>query len=100
MVSKNVINIEKKNSIRGNVFQLFYSDMNTSYLYDVDMSAPIIWGNKTVVMTTLKKIHELMNVDIKSNVIVFSYIMCNDGYRKIDIYKGEIQTIGKYIRRY
>ena len=99
MVNKNIVNINKK-SIQGNVFHLFYSDISTSFLFDSDLSDPIIWGNKSIVMTQLKNIHKLMNVDIKSQVIIISYIMTAEGYKKIDFYRGLIDTIGKYIRRY
>lgn len=100
MIQKNVVNISKKNSITGTAFHLFYADIATSYLFDADLSEPIIWGNKSIVMTQLKNISNLMNVDPISKVIVFSYIMSNDGYRRIDTYNGPIATIGKYIRRY
>lgn len=100
MVTKNIVNISKKGNIKGTAFHLFYADISTSYLFDTDLSEPIIWGNKSIVMTQLKKIDELMNVDPVAKVIIFSYIMSTDGYRRIDTYNGPIETIGKYIRRY
>ena len=100
MITKNIINPEKKDSIIGNVFHLFYIDLSTSILFDGDLSSCIIYGNKSIVMTNLKNFHKLMKVDGKSTVIIFSYVMSIDGYRRIDTYKGPIETIGKYIRRY
>ena len=100
MLSANVVNTEKKGRIAGSVFHLFYPDMNTSILFDKDISTPIIFGNKNVVMTTLKKIDELMGVVITTKVRIYSYILTTEGYRRIDTYNGPIETIGKYIRRY
>ena len=100
MIAKNVLNHEKKDSIVGNVFHVFYYSLSEAVLYDSDMVNPIIFGNKSIVLTNLKNIYKLMNVPITSQIIVISYILSTDGYKKIDIYKGEIQTIGKYIRRY
>ena len=100
MTPKNVLNIEKKGKIIGNVFHLFYSDISKSILFDSDFSSCIIYGNKSIVMTQLKNIDKLMNIDNQSRVIIFSYIMSSAGYKKIDMYNGPIETIGKYIRRY
>jgi len=100
MIAKNVINHEKKDSIHGNVFHLYYYSMSEAVLYDVDMVNPIIYGSKAIVLTNLKNIYKIMNVPISSQVIVISYILTSDGYKKIDLYKGQIETIGKYIRRY
>lgn len=100
MVPKNVVNPEKKGKIEGSVFHLFYPDLNTSYLFDRDLETPIIWGSKNVVMTTLKKIDEWMGVKPIVKVRIYSYIITQDGYRRIDTYNGPIETIGKYIRRY
>jgi hypothetical protein len=100
MVPKNVVNPEKKGKIEGSVFHLFYPDLNTSYLFDRDFEVPIIWGSKNVVMTALKKIDEYMGVKPIAKVRIYSYILTQEGYRRIDIYNGPIETIGKYIRRY
>lgn len=100
MVSQNVVNPEKKGKIKGNVFHLFYPDLNTSILFDKDFTEPIIWGSKNVVMTALKKIDEYMDVPTTTKVRIYSYIISQDGYRRIDTYNGPIETIGKYIRRY
>lgn len=100
MLSKNVLNIEKKENIEGNVFHLFYPDINTSILFDQDLSIPIIWGSKNVVMANVKKLDELMKVKNTSKVKIYSYIMSPEGYRRIDTYYGPIESIGKYIRRY
>jgi hypothetical protein len=100
MIPQNVLNIEKKASIQGSVFHLFYPNLNTALLFDRDMVTPIIWGSKNIVMTNLKNIHELMGVDKTTKVRVYSYILSSEGYRKIDMYNGPIETIGKYIRRY
>ncbi len=51
MLSRNIVNPEKE--IQGLTFHLFYSDINTAYLYDKSMESPIIWGNKSLVMTKL-----------------------------------------------
>ena len=100
MVSQNVVNLEKKGKLEGNVFHLFYPDLNTSILFDRNFTAPIIWGSKNVVMSQVKKLHELMDVPITTKVRIYSYILATEGYRRIDIYSGPIETIGKYIRRY
>src|SRR5690348_14616947 len=100
IIPKNVVNIEKKGNIEGSVFHLFYPDLQTGILFDKDFTTPIIWGSKGVVMTQLKKINELMGVKTDATVKIYSYILTNDGYRRIDSYLGPIATIGKYIRRY
>ena len=60
MLAQNVFNSEKA-TIEGSVFHLFYMDLNTSVLYDRDLTKPIIWGSKTIVIGALKKIDEKMN---------------------------------------
>lgn len=100
MLSLNVINPNKKGKISGNTFHLFYPDLNTSILFDKDLSEPIIFGSKNVVMTTLKKLDEILGVKSITKVRIYSYILTQEGYRRIDTYNGPIETIGKYIRRY
>jgi len=100
MIAQNVVNPEKKSKIQGFTFHLFYPDLNTSILFDKDFTSPIIWGSKNVVMTTLKKIGDLLGTDTSTKVRIYSYIMTQEGYRRIDTYNGPIETIGKYIRRY
>lgn len=100
MVSQNVINAEKKGKIEGRTFHLFYSDLNTSILFDKDFASPIIWGSKNVVMTNLKKLDEILDVPATTKVRIYSYITTvTDGYRRVDTYNGPIELIGKYIRR-
>lgn len=100
MLAQNVINPEKKGKIAGSVFHLFYPDSNTSILFDRDFETPIIWGSKNVVMTQVKKLDELMGVKPITKVRIYSYILTQEGFRRIDTYNGPIETIGKYIRRY
>ena len=100
MLAQNVVNPEKKGKIKGLVFHLFYPDLNTSILFDRDFSEPIIHGSKNVVMTNLKKLDELTGTTPLTKVRIYSYILSQEGYRRIDIYNGPIETIGKYIRRY
>jgi hypothetical protein len=102
MVSQNVVNSEKKGKIEGNTFHLFYMDLNTSILFDKDLTTPIIHGSKSVVLTHLKKIDQIIGGVAKpsTKVRIYSYIITQDGYRRIDTYNGPIETIGKYIRRY
>ena len=100
MIPQNVINTDKKGNIQGAVFHIFYPDLNTSLLFDKDLMSPIIWGSKNVVMTWVKKLDELMNVEKTTKVRIYSYVLAQEGYRRIDIYNGPIETIGKYIRRY
>lgn len=100
MLAANVINPNKRDHIQGNIFHLFYPSLNESFLFDKDLSEPIIHGSKNVVMTQVKKLDELMGVPNTSKVRIYSYIFSTDGYRRIDTYNGPIETIGKYIRRY
>ena len=99
-VSRDVVVPLKKSNIKGRVFHIFYPDLNTAVLFDQDFTCPIIWGYKMVMLTTLKNIDKLLNVPNTTIVWVYSYILDNQGYRRIDIYHGPINTIGKYIRRY
>jgi hypothetical protein len=101
MLSQNVVNPDKKGKVLGQVFHLFYPNLNSAFLFDRDFTVPIIWGSKNVVMTALKDINELMpTADKTTKVRIYSYITSTDGYRRIDTYNGPIETIGKYIRRY
>lgn len=99
MLAQNVVNPEKMENIEGTIFHLFYMDLNTSVLYDKDLSKPIIWGSKSIVMGQLKKIDELMRVKPTSKVKVYSYVVSQEGFRRIHTYNGPIETIGKYIIR-
>jgi hypothetical protein len=100
MLAQNVVNPEKKGKIEGSVFHIFYADLKTAFFFDRDFTIPIMWGNKTVVMTQVKALDKLMNVQNNVRVRIYSYILTTDGYRRIDTYNGPIETIGKYIRRY
>ena len=100
MLSANVLNTEKKGRVEGRVFHIFYPNLNEAIFFDGDLTVPIIWGSKNVVMTNVKKLDELMNVKPDIKVRIYSYIIGPDGYRRIDTYNGPIETIGKYIRRY
>ena len=95
MIPQNVKNISK--TISGNVFHLFYPDLHTSILFDKDLTQPIIWGSKNVVMSTIKKLAQLMNVKTDTKVRIYTYIIDTNGYRRIHTYNGPIETIGKYI---
>ena len=94
MLAKNVINPEKQSSIEGNVFHLFYMDLNTAVLFDKDLNKPIIWGSKTIVVGALKKIDKEMRVPDDHKVRIYSYILSTEGFRRIQTYNGPISTIG------
>ncbi len=98
MLAQNVFNSEK--TIEGAVFHLFYMDLNTVTLFDRNLNVPIMWGSKTVVINALKNIYEKMKVKPTMQVIVYSYILGTEGFRRIQTYKGPIETIGKYLIRY
>jgi hypothetical protein len=100
MLIQNVINPNKKGNLEGKVFHIFYPDLNTAIFFDKNLTEPIIFGSKNVVMTQVKKLDELMNVVPETIVRIYSYILSQEGYRRIDTYNGQISTIGKYIRRY
>jgi hypothetical protein len=101
MLPQNVINPEKSGKISGNVFHLFYMDLNTLVLFDKDLNIPIMWGGKTLVIGFLKKISDAMNVKPDHKIRVYSYILdYSNGFRKIQTYNGPIETIGKYLIRY
>lgn len=98
MIPENVINISKKNKIEGSTFHLFYIDLNKSILFDKNFTSPIIWGANSIVMTWVKKLDQLMNVDKTHKVKIYSYVYeSSNGYRRIHTYHGPIETIGKYI---
>jgi len=99
MLAQNVINTAKKGKIEGSVFHLFYPDTNTSILFDRNFTEPIIWGSKSVVMTWVKRLDELLDQKPEYKVRIYSYINTPEGYRRVDTYNGPIETIGKYIRR-
>jgi len=104
MLVANVVNSNKKgglnasDGIKGSVFHLFYPDLNTSVFFDKDLTEPIIFGSKSVVMTWVKRLDELMNIKPTSKVKIHSYITSPEGYRRTDTYFGPIETIGKYIK--
>jgi hypothetical protein len=60
MIAQNALNPEKRGKIEGTTFHCFFIDVNTAVLYDKTMVTPIIWGNKTVVKGTLRKLPELL----------------------------------------
>jgi len=98
MLAQNVFNPEKE--IVGSVFHLFYMDLNTVTLFDRNLNIPIMWGSKTVVVNTLKNIYEKMKVKATMKVVVYSYILGTEGFRRIQTYNGPIDGIGKYLIRY
>lgn len=100
MLAQNVINTEKRDKIHGRVFHLFYLDLNSAVLFDCDLAVPIMWGSKNIVITTLKKLDELINVKKETTVRIYSYILGQEGYRRIQTYNGPINTISKYLIRY
>lgn len=100
MLAQNVVNPDKKGHVQGSVFHLFYPDVHTAILFDKDMTVPIIYGSKNVVMTQVKSLDKLMEVQPTITVRIYSYIFTFEGYRRIDTYNGPISTIGKYIRRF
>ena len=99
MIPQNVVNSQKKGNIQGYTFHLFYPDLHTSILFDRDLTEPIVWGSKNIVMTALKNIDKIMEVSPEIKVRIYSYIMTHIGYRRVHTYDGPIETIGKYILR-
>lgn len=97
MIPQNVVNTQKRGNVVGHVFHLFYPDLHTSIFFDRDMTQPIIWGSKNVVMSTVKRLDELMEVKPDTKVRIYTYIIDTNGYRRIHTYNGPIETIGKYI---
>lgn len=102
MLSKNVLNPDKKGQIEGRVFHLFYPTLSDAVFFDSDLSIPIIWGSKNVVVVNgVKALDKIMEVPSTTVVRIYSYILdATYGFRRIDTYNGPIDTIGKYIRRY
>ncbi len=98
MLPQNVINPEKRGNIQGRVFHVFYPNLNTSLLFDRDLHEPIIWGSKNVVMTNIKKLDELLGVPKTTKVRVYTYLLDQNGFRRVDTYDGPIENIGRYIR--
>ena len=99
MIPQNVVNTNKKGEIVGTTFHIFYPDLNTSIFFDKDFMEPIIWGSKSIVMSWVKKLDELLDIPKTSKVKIHSYMFTTEGYRRIDTYYGPIETIGKYIKR-
>lgn len=98
MLAQNVINPRKKGKIGGAVFHLFYPDLHTSIFFDKDITEPIIYGSKNIVMGWVRKLDELMVVPPTTKVRIYSYIITLDGYRRTDTYNGPIEFINKYIK--
>lgn len=98
MLAQNVWNPEKQ--IEGSVFHLYYMDLNTAVLFDKHLNIPCMWGSKTVVINALKHIDERMNVEPDHKVRIYSYILGQEGFRRVQTYNGSIETIGKYLIRY
>lgn len=98
MLAQNVWNPEK--TVEGSVFHLFYIDLNTLVLFDKNLNVPCMWGSKTVVINRLKNIDDEMKVKKDHKVRIYSYVLGQEGYRRIQTYNGPIETIGKYLIRY
>lgn len=105
MLAFNKIAPEKKNpensqyGIRGHIFHLFHSNPQITYLYDNDLSTPIIWGSNSIVIGTLKNIYKFTkHITKDSIIIVYNYKFDElQGYRRFYTYKGPVSTVGKYI---
>ena len=100
MLSQNVINPEKQGSIEGSVFHLYYMDLNTAVLFDRNLHVPIMWGSKTVVINALKHIDAEMRAKPDTKIRVYSYVLGQEGFRRIQTYNGPISGVGKYLIRY
>ena len=98
MLTHNVPNSNK--TLEGNVFHLFYMNLNTAILFDKNLNEPIIFGGKTIVIGYLKKINEKMNVKPSKKILVFSYILGTEGFRRIQTFNGPIEEVGKFLIRY
>lgn len=98
-LSINVVNPSKKGVLTSTVYHLWYdSDGITATLFDNDMSAPILYGNKMLVLSTLRKINTLMVIGSPDTIIyVFSYVNTDQGYKRVQTYHGPISTISKYV---
>jgi hypothetical protein len=99
MLVSGVINPSKKGTITSNVFHLFYSNESTSYLFDsARMDEPIIFGNKSLVLSILRKINTLMVIGSPdTKVFVYSYIMTSEGYKRKITFNGPISGIGRNV---
>jgi len=92
MISQNAINPSKRGNIIGLTFHFFLLDANTAVLYDREMTNPIIWGNKTVVKSTVRKLPELIG-NTTAEVRVMFYTMRPPEFRMKFKYEGPITKI-------
>jgi hypothetical protein len=99
MLAANVLNPEKK-TIDGRVFHIFYLDLNTAILFDRDLTIPIIFGSKNIVITHLKQMDDYLKVKADTIVRIYSYVLGQEGYRRIQTYNAPIKNIGRYLIRY
>ena len=99
MLAQNVFNPEK--TIEGSrVSSVLHGPVTPLHYLIEDLSVPIMWGSKTIVINALKNIYKKMNVPQTAKVRVYSYILATEGFRRIQIYNGPIENIGKYFIRY
>jgi hypothetical protein len=92
MIAQNALNPEKRGKIVGHTFHCFFLDVNTAVLYDKDMVTPIIWGNKTVVKSTIRKLPELMESQT-ARVRVLYYILAPPEFKMRFKYDGLVTKI-------
>lgn len=92
MIAQNALNPEKREKIEGTTFHCFFINVNTAVLYDRDMVTPIIWGNKTVVKNTIRKLPELLGSET-IRVRVLYYVSAPPEYKMRFKYDGLVTKI-------
>jgi hypothetical protein len=92
MIAQNALNPEKKGKIEGTTFHCFFLDVNTAVLYDRTMVSPLIWGNKTVVKSTIRKLPELLDSQT-ARVRVLYYIPSPPEFKMRFKYDGLVTKI-------
>lgn len=72
MITQNIINPEKRGKIVGSTFHVFFIDTMTAVMFDKFMDVPIIYGNKSIVKETVRRLSEHLPNSTK-RVRIFFY---------------------------
>lgn len=88
-----VINPEKRGKIEGSTFHVFFFEDNISAaVFDKYMDVPIIYGNKTVVKATVKRLKEHLP-ETTRRVRIFFYKVAPPEFKMKMKYEGPVETI-------
>lgn len=98
MLAPNTINKSKK--IKGLIFNIFYFGFNEAFLFDLDLSSPIAYGPKSIMINHLKNLDKILKVPDSTKVWIFPHNWTIKGYKMLSPYSGPISEIGDKLAKH